>query len=86
MSTNRRFLFVLCALFSFPMMASAVRAQESQGEQAEKAGRYLEALNHYRDSLSSVSAGSRSDFKLRERIIRVAPLVEPPPVISQEAF
>jgi tetratricopeptide (TPR) repeat protein len=58
----------------------------SEGQAAEKAGKLRQALTHYVEALKSVPEGSASDRELREKIIRLAPKIHPPPAVPDEVY
>jgi len=73
---------LLCAL----VLPDVLFAGDSKGRQAEKCGRYREALHYYQSYLGSYSPGTRDDFINRKRIIRVVKKLALPPVVSDEAL
>jgi hypothetical protein len=68
-------LVVWCNNFSF------AADEESIGRQAETAGNLREALTHYVEALKSVPLNQQ----LRERIIKLAQQIKPPPAIPEAA-
>ena len=58
----------------------------SLGRQAEQAGKLRQALTHYVTALQSVSEGSPKDQRLREKIIKLAQKIQPPPEILEEVY
>ena len=53
------------------------------GRQAEQDGKFRQALQHYVVALQSTSEDSSADQLLREKIIKLAQKIQPPPTIPE---
>jgi len=60
--------------------------KEVRARQAEQAGKLQEALAYYVSLLQSVTAGSATDRRLREKIIKLVKRIQPPPAIPEGAI
>jgi tetratricopeptide (TPR) repeat protein len=76
------FLILFAALIVSTISAAD---EEALGGQAEEAGKLREALNHYVTALQSAPEGSVKEQQLREKIIKLAHKIQPPPAIPEEA-
>lgn len=77
-------IVILVAGFS---ISSALAAdEEALGRQAEQAGKLRQALAHYVSALRSASEGSSAELHLREKIIKLALNIKPPPAIPDEVI
>jgi len=54
------------------------------GIMAEMAGKFREALSHYVTGLQSAPEGSAKEQELREKIIKLAQKIQPPPAVPEE--
>jgi len=77
-------VFILTYIFSFGIIRFACANEASIGRQAEQAGKLRQALTHYVAALQSTSEGSSADLHLREKIIKLALKIKPPPAIPDE--
>lgn len=73
------------AIFCFGVCGFARADEEALGRKAEQAGKLRQALGHYVSALQSASEGSSTEQRLREKIIRLAPKIQPPPAVPEEA-
>jgi Tfp pilus assembly protein PilF len=72
----------LVVTLCFGLGIASVRAnEESLGRQAEQAGNLRQALTHYVEALKAET----TDSQLRERIIRLAQKIQPPPEVPEDA-
>lgn len=78
-------LLFLIPLATFDLSLAQAQQEEDLGRTAEQAGRLREALKHYVAALQSVSEGTASDQKLREKIISLVQRLSPPPAIPEGA-
>ena len=58
-------------------------AQEALGRQVEQAGYLRQALTHYVSALSATPEGSADAQRLREKIIKTALKLDPPPAVPE---
>ena len=81
------FLLVLSLAWFLAIAISPISAadEEALGRKAEEAGKLRLALTHYVSALQSASEGSSTEQRLREKIIRLAPKIQPPPAVPEEA-
>lgn len=85
MKTLARALSV--TLLAFTLIApSALADALSDGHSAEKAGKLLEALEHYTAALQQTREGSEDEYKLQERIIKLVRNLNPPPAVPEDAY
>ncbi len=75
-------LILFMAVTTSPVLAAD---EEALGRTAEQAGKTRQALNHYVAALQSTSEGSSKDQQLREKIIKLAQKIQPPPALPEEA-
>ena len=84
----RRIVALLSFVILFALLGlrlAQAQNEEAQGQAAEQAGRYREAVNYYVAALRSASEGSAKDQQLREKIIGLVQKLQPPPMIPEEA-
>ena len=81
------FLMVVIMILLVGLGLTTVSAadEEALGRQAEQEGRLRQALTHYVAALQSVSEGGSVDQRLREKIIKLAQQIQPPPAVPEEA-
>ena len=85
MKTLARALSV--TLLAFTLIAPSAFADAlSDGHSAEKAGKLLEALEHYTAALQQTREGSEDEYKLQERIIKLVRNLNPPPAVPEDAY
>jgi len=70
--------FILVLFVALNLSANSTD-KEVQARQAEQAGKLQEALADYVSLLRSVTAGSSTDRRLREKIIKLVKRIQPPP-------
>ena len=73
-------------LFVAPNLSANSTEKEVQARKAEQAGKLQEALADYVSLLRSVTAGSATDRRLREKIIKLVKRIQPPPAIPEGAI
>jgi tetratricopeptide (TPR) repeat protein len=76
-------VFIFTAVFCIAEWGISID-EETLGLQAETAGKYREALNHYVKALQSVPGDSAKDQQLREKIILLAQKIRPAPAVPEE--
>lgn len=79
---------ILLFLFTAALLAPAPRlsaGDEELGQAAEKAGRNREALTRYAAAFQNAAAGTETEKRLREKILKLAPKVKPPPELPEPA-
>jgi tetratricopeptide (TPR) repeat protein len=64
---------------------NALAAPLADGQAAEKAGRYSEALRFYTAALRKTAEGSVAERTIREKIIQLAQRIQPPPALPEGA-
>ncbi len=90
MDGHRGRWLLLCVVFAFALSSRAQVApsdREAAGLAAEQAGQLRDALDHYLAALQALpeSPPADADRRLRERIIRLASKLDPPPAVPAEA-
>lgn len=75
-------ILLLIGFISTPVLAD----EESLASQAEEAGKLRQALTHYVEALQSTYEGSSKDQRLREKIIKLAQKIQPPPAVPDEVI
>jgi len=60
-------------------------AQEALARQVEQEGYLRQALTHYVSALRATPEGSAANQQLREKIIKLAQRIQPPPALPEEA-
>jgi tetratricopeptide (TPR) repeat protein len=86
MRAAKCFLYLTIILaFSVISVSGQAADQEALGRKAEQAGKLRQALTHYVSALQSDSEGSSTERRLREKIIRLARKIHPPPAVPEEA-
>jgi tetratricopeptide (TPR) repeat protein len=83
MADMKFYRHVSVAVFAAMIFPSFTLAgnEDSLGRQAEKEGRLKQALMHYVEALKT----DVSNQQLREKIIKLAKKIQPPPVVPEEA-
>jgi tetratricopeptide (TPR) repeat protein len=80
-----RYLLAVSALLLIVFSGGVYADEESLARQAEEAGKFRQALKHYVAALQSTSEGNLKEQQLREKIIKLAQKIQPPPAVPQEA-
>ena len=80
-----QYLTIIFALSVISVSSQAYADEEVLGRKAEQAGKLRQALTHYVSALQSASYGSSTEQRLREKIIRLAPKIHPPPAVPEQA-
>src|SRR6266849_4547513 len=80
-------LFVMFAFAPSSNAQVATSDRETAGLAAEQAGQVREAFDDYLAALQALPdpPPAETDWRLRERIIRVALKLDPPPAVPEEA-
>jgi tetratricopeptide (TPR) repeat protein len=85
MIINRKHIaWLALLLFAAPLFPSAAD-EEALGQTAEKAGKLRPALLHYIAAQQTALSGTDTERRLREKILRLAPRVKPPPDLPEAA-
>lgn len=86
MTNKKRFCCLFCAISIILVFTNYAQATNdaSLGLQAESEGKLRTALTHYVKAIQSVSEGSYNDIQLREKIIKLAQKLQPPPEVPEE--
>lgn len=77
--------FILILFVALNLSANSTD-KEARARQAEQAGKLQEALAEYVSLLQSVTAGSATDRRLRENIIKLVKRIQPPPPVPEGAI
>src|SRR6266581_417857 len=90
MNGHRTHWLLLCVMFAFAPLSRAQVApadREAAGLAAEQAGQLRDALDNYLAALQALpeSPPADADRRLRERIIKLALKLDPPPAVPAEA-
>src|SRR5712691_9357229 len=90
MNSRRAPWLLLCVMFAFAPSSNAQVApadREAAGLAAEQAGQLREAFDDYVAALQALSdpPPADADLRLRERIIKLALKLDPPPAVPEEA-
>ena len=90
MDGHRAYWLLLLSIFTIVAVSNAQIApsdREAAGLAAEKAGQVHQALDHYMAALQALPDPPpvETDQRLRERIIRLASKLDPPPAVPEEA-
>ena len=80
-----KYLAIILTFSILGVSSQAYADEEALGRKAEQAGKLRQALGHYVSALQSASEGSSTEQHLREKIIRLAPKIQPPPAVPEEA-
>ncbi len=82
---SRGYLLAVVALLAIVFSGQAYADEEALARQAEQEGKLRQALTHYVAALQSTSEGSSKDQQLREKIIKLAHKIQPPPAVPEKA-
>ena len=78
MMMTKRLSFILCAALLLAAAPPVRAGDEELGQAAEKAGRTREALTRYGAAFQNAAAGTDTERRLREKILKLAPKLKPP--------